>query len=67
MTGAARPLPAGTIGDVLARLDLIIERCLRDRSRLGYFAASIAGATRRVRDGIASDRVENGPRRASSA
>jgi hypothetical protein len=55
-------LPAGTIGDVLARLDLIIENCLRDRSRLGYFAALYRTVTRRVRDGIAAGRFENGPR-----
>lgn len=62
MTAPARPSPAGTIGDVLARLELILARCLRDRSRLGYFAALYRGVTRRVRDGIASGRFENGPR-----
>ena len=62
MTGPARPSPAGTIDDVLARLELILARCLRDRSRLGYFAALYRAVTRRVRDGIASGRFENGPR-----
>ncbi len=62
MTGSAGPPPAGTIGGVLARLDGILERCLRDGSRLGYFAALYRSVTRRVRDGIAAGRFEDGPR-----
>jgi hypothetical protein len=62
VTGPAGPPPAGTIGDVLARLDGIVEQCLRDGSRLGYFAALYRSVTRRVREGIAAGRFEDGPR-----
>ena len=62
MKGEAGPPPAGTIGDVLARLDGIVDRCLSERSRLGYFAALYRAVTVRVRDGIASGRFEDGPR-----
>ena len=62
MNGVAGPLPAGTIGDVLARLDGIVDRCLSEGSRLGYFAALYRAVTARVRDGIASGRFEDGPR-----
>jgi hypothetical protein len=62
VTGPAGPPPAGTIGDVLARLDGIVERCVRDGSRLGYFAALYRSVTRRVRAGIATGRFEDGPR-----
>jgi len=54
--------PAGTIDDVLARLDGIVEKCLRDGSRLGYFAALYRSVTRRVRDSITAGRFEDGPR-----
>jgi hypothetical protein len=62
VTGPAGPTPAGTIDDVLARLDGIVDRCLSEGSRLGYFAALYRSVTRRVRDGIASGRFEDGPR-----
>jgi len=54
--------PAQTIGDVIERLDQIIERCIRERSRLGYFAMLYRNVTVRVRDEIAAGRFENGPR-----
>ena len=54
--------PAQTIGDVIERLDQIIERCIRERSRLGYFAMLYRNVTVRVRDEIAAGRFEDGPR-----
>jgi len=62
VNGLAGPPPAGTIGDVLARLDGIVDRCLSEGSRLGYFAALYRAVTARVRDGIASGRFEDGRR-----
>ncbi len=55
-------LPCQTIDDVIARLDQVIECCINERSRLGYFAALYRNVTVRVRDDIAAGRFEDGPR-----
>jgi hypothetical protein len=55
-------LPCQTIGDVIARLDQVIECCINERSRLGYFATLYRNVTVRVRDAIAAGRFEDGPR-----
>src|SRR5262245_54083415 len=51
-----------TIADVIAQMDQVIERCIRERSKLGYFAVLYRDVTVRVRDAIAAGRFENGPR-----
>jgi hypothetical protein len=51
-----------TIGQVIDHLDHAIERCIRERSRLGYFATLYRNVTARVRDEIAAGRFEDGRR-----
>ena len=51
-----------TIDEVIAQMDRVIERCIRERSRLGYFAVLYRNVTVRVRDAIAAGRFEDGPR-----
>jgi hypothetical protein len=53
---------AGTIDEVLARLDEHVARSRREQSRLGYFAALYRGVTARVREGIAAGWFEDGGR-----
>jgi hypothetical protein len=55
-------VPVETIADVLVALDSIVDRSLTEASRFGYFAALYRGVTRRVKEGIASGRFEDGPR-----
>jgi hypothetical protein len=50
------------INDVIAALDSIVDRARDEQSRLGYFAALYRRVTRRVRDGIAQGRFQDGPR-----
>jgi hypothetical protein len=57
-----RNTPCQTIGQVIAQLDQVIERCICERSRLGYFATLYRNVTVRVRDAIAAGRFEDGPR-----
>ena len=51
-----------TIDEVIAQMDRVIERCIRERSRLGYFAVLYRNVTVRVRDAITAGRFEDGPR-----
>lgn len=51
-----------TIDDIIAEMDCVIERCIQERSKLGYFAMLYRDVTVRVRDGIAAGRFEDGPR-----
>ena len=51
-----------TIDEVIAQLDQVIERCLREGTRLGYFAMLYRDVTMRVREGIAAGRFEDGSR-----
>jgi len=53
---------ATTIDEVLQQLDDIIARSIRERSRLGYFAALYRKVTAKVKEGIAQGRFEDGPR-----
>lgn len=53
---------ARTIDEVIAQLDDIIARSIREGSRLGYFAALYRKVTVKVKEGIAQGRFENGPR-----
>lgn len=54
--------PSVTIDDVLARMDAILERCVLERSRLGYFAALYRDVTVQVKAGIAGGRFDDGAR-----
>lgn len=51
-----------TIGEVIDRLDVVIDRARRDDDRAGYFAVLYRNVTRCVRDGIAEGRFEDGAR-----
>lgn len=51
-----------TIDEVIAQLDDIIARSIREGSRLGYFAALYRKVTAKVKEGIAEGRFEDGPR-----
>jgi len=53
---------ARTIDEVIFHLDQIIDRCSRDRSRMGYFPALYRKVTVKVKEGIAAGRFEDGPR-----
>ena len=55
-------MAAQTIAEVLTALDAVIERARVERSRTGYFAVLYREVTRRVRDGIAAGRFEDGAR-----
>jgi hypothetical protein len=61
---APTPQPglARTIDEVIARLDEIIARSIREQSRLGYFAALYRKVAIKIKEGIAEGRFENGPR-----
>ena len=59
---ASQPGLARTIDEVIAQLDDIIARSIREQSRLGYFAALYRKVTVKVKEGIAQGRFEDGPR-----
>jgi len=59
---ASQPGLARTIDEVIAQLDDIIARSIREQSRLGYFAALYRKVTVKVKEGIAEGRFEDGPR-----
>lgn len=46
------PQVRSPLDDILVRMDRNIDRCVRERSRLGYFAVLYRGVTARVRDAI---------------
>lgn len=54
--------PALTIGEVVSRLDAIIDRAMRDGDRCGYFAALYRVVTVALQQGIAARRFEDGAR-----
>ena len=56
------PQTAETIDQVIERLDEIIDWAARNNSRAGYFAALYRRVTVKVRQGIADDFFEDGPR-----
>ncbi len=60
--GLTTAAPLSGIDGVLERMDRVLERCLRERSRLGYFAMLYRDVTARVRDAIAQGAFEDGPR-----
>ena len=55
-------MQANTIDQVIAMLDDIIEKSKNTESTLGYFAALYRKVTIKVKEGIANDIFENGPR-----
>jgi hypothetical protein len=55
-------MPARTIDEVIARLDEVIARSRRERSRLGYFALLYRNVTIKVKEGIQAGVFEDGVR-----
>lgn len=55
-------MSARTIDDVLSELDEVVALARSEGSRVGYFAALYRRVTRTVRDWIAADRFDDGPR-----
>jgi len=60
--GVTAAAPLSAMDGVLDRMDRVLERCLRERSRLGYFAMLYRDVTARVRDAIAGGVFDDGPR-----
>src|ERR1700754_895468 len=54
--------PASTIDEVIAALDEIIAASIRDKSRLGYFAALYLKVTTSVKEGIMKGQFNDGAR-----
>lgn len=54
--------PLTTIDEVIAALDAIIERSLREADALGYFAVLYRRVTLEVKSGIAAGYFDDGPR-----
>ena len=54
--------PHLTLDDVIAQMDRVVERCIQQRSRLGYFAVLYRNVTVRVQQAIAAGRFEDGAR-----
>jgi hypothetical protein len=55
-------VPAESIDDVIARLDEVVARSVRDNSCVGLFACLYRSVTARVRDGIREGHFEDGAR-----
>ncbi|HEX9108843.1 MAG TPA: DUF5995 family protein [Longimicrobiales bacterium] len=60
--GVTTSAPLSAMDGVLERMDHVLERCLRERSRLGYFAMLYRDVTARVRDAIARGAFDDGAR-----
>ena len=56
------PVVATSIEEVIAQLGDVIDRSLRERSRLGFFAALYRKVTIKVKEGIAAGHFDDGPR-----
>ena len=54
--------PIHTIDQVITNLDAIILKSQEDNNPLGYFAALYRKVTIKVKEGIANNRFDNGPR-----
>lgn len=54
-------MPVTTVDDVIAALDVIIQRAWDQNSRIGFFAALYRRITRAVRDGLNRGQFDNGP------
>ena len=55
-------IPASNIREVVAELDIIIERCINENNKLGMFAALYRKVTLHVEQGIAVGRFDDGAR-----
>ncbi len=55
-------IPATNIREVVAELDIIIERCINENNKLGMFAALYRKVTLHVEQGIAVGRFDDGAR-----
>jgi hypothetical protein len=55
-------MPPETIDEVLTQLDQIIHRARTERDRLGFFATLYRNVTIKIKEGIAADLFEDGPR-----
>ena len=53
---------ATSIDEVIAQLGDVIDRSLRERNRLGFFAALYRKVTIKVKEGIVAGRFDDGPR-----
>lgn len=56
------PIPAQNINEVIAELDIIVQKGINENSKLGLFPALYKKVTERVRDGIANGRFQEGER-----
>lgn len=54
--------PIHTIDEVIAALDIIIDRSVKTKNPMGYFAALYKKVTVKVKEGIANNYFEDGPR-----
>ena len=54
--------PAKTIDQVIEQLEALIEHCIANKDRLGYFAALYHKVTVRVKEGIANKEFDDGAR-----
>src|SRR3954468_6636993 len=55
-------MAAGTIDEIITRLDDIIAHTRNEKSRLGFFAVLYRNVTLKVREGIKANLFEDGPR-----
>ena len=55
-------IPASNIREVVAELDIIIDRCIKENNKLGMFAALYRKVTLHVEKGIAVGRFDDGAR-----
>lgn len=60
--GMLRMMPPTTIDEVLAALDATVERAIRERNPIGYFAALYRTVTAKVQEGIEAGYFDDGPR-----
>lgn len=55
-------IPASNISEVITELDIIIQKSLVEKDKLGVFAALYRKVTQRVQEGIAAGQFEDGAR-----
>jgi hypothetical protein len=53
---------ARTTDEVLEQLQLIMQECIKQNNRAGYFAVVYYGVTCQVKDDIRKNNFEDGPR-----
>jgi len=56
------PVSSHSIGEVLQRMDQIVEQCRRDQLRAGYFAVLYRFVTIRIKEGIDNGEFDDNPR-----